>query len=554
MPKTSARQRITTQKLDHLGLVAGIIKELSLAERINAFLGPKATVTEKISVGDGVTAMILNGLGFSHRALYLLSRFFENKPLHRLIRPGIQPEFLNDDALGKCLDIIAESDPTSFFANLAFPIANQRKYRRRFARLDSTTFSLEGAYTKGGKTDQDAPELIKVTYGHSKKHRPDLKQIILSMVNSGDGGFPLWAEPLDGNASDKASFHQTISRVRAFQKAIGDHHDFHWVADSALYSKDQLLRASQGFTWVTRVPETIKEARELTELPSESIPWLEVNGGYKIHPVTSTYGGIEQRWLLVFSQEAFERENVTFEKQLQKEREAMRKAIWHLANQDFACEADARKRFVEIVKEFRFHEAPFSCTSTPKYGKRGRPNPKAQPIGTVVRVVESPIVEKTDVVANVRNTKGRFILATNDLDTASLPPEAILSEYKGLQKVERGFRFLKDPWFLLDKVFLKTPHRIAALTAVMALCLMVYTVGEYELRKKLAEGNTTLPNQLNKEIKNPTLRWLFQLLDGITVVSMHAGRKTETIIANINPLMQKIIRLFGSHAEEIYGL
>jgi transposase len=493
-------------------------------------------------------------MGFSNRALYLLPQFFENKPLHRLIRPGIRPSFINDDAMGKCLDRIAKKDPTYFFADLAFPIANQRRYRKRFGRLDTTTLSFEGAYTNGGESPQEAPELVKVTYGHSKKQRPDLKQIVLSMVNSGDAGFPLWAEPLDGNASDKVSFHQTIARVREFQKMMGDHQEFHWVADSALYSKDHLLKESHGFKWVTRVPETSKEARELIERPSESISWIDVDGRYKIYPTESTYGGIKQRWLLVFSREAFERENATFEKLLQKEREAMRKALWHLSNQDFACEADARKRFDEVVKEFRFHETSFACIAIPKYGKRGRPNAEARPLGMVVRVVESPIVEKADVVASVRNTKGRFILATNDLDPESLPPEAILSEYKDLQKVERGFRFLKDPWFLLDKVFLKTPHRIAALTAVMALCLMVYNIGEFELRKQLAEGNTTLPNQLNKEIKNPTLRWIFQLLDGITLVIMTKGGEEVTMVANLTPLREKIIRLFGSHAMAIYGL
>ena len=35
----------------------------------------------------------------------------------------------------------------------------------------------------------------------------------------------------------------------------------------------------------------------------------------------------------------------------------------------------------------------------------------------------------------------------------------MLSKYKEKQSVEKGFRFLKDPLFLTDSVFLKSPLR-----------------------------------------------------------------------------------------------
>ena len=70
---------------------------------------------------------------------------------------------------------------------------------------------------------------------------------------------------------------------------------------------------------------------------------------------------------------------------------------------------------------------------------------------------------------------GRFILATNVLDKMELTTEEMLSKYKGQQSVERGFRFLKDPLFLTDSVFLKSSHRIEALGLIMGLCLLVFT-------------------------------------------------------------------------------
>ena len=209
------RSSVFTQNLDHLGLVAGIIKQLGIVERVDELLGANSRATKFVSVGECVAAMILNGLGFTNQALYLVSHFFSNKPVDRLLGDHLKGEYFNDDALSASLDQIAAADPTQFFANIAFPIATNRKYRRLAARLDSTTFSLEGAYDAFGGSPEEAPQIISVTHGHSKQHRPDLKQITLSMVNTGPGAIPIWSEPLSGNASDKKTFHETIARVRA---------------------------------------------------------------------------------------------------------------------------------------------------------------------------------------------------------------------------------------------------------------------------------------------------------------------------------------------------
>jgi len=54
-----------------------------------------------VSIGQAVKAMVLNGLGFANHTLYLMPRFFQNKPLERLFGAGIKPEHLNDDVMGR---------------------------------------------------------------------------------------------------------------------------------------------------------------------------------------------------------------------------------------------------------------------------------------------------------------------------------------------------------------------------------------------------------------------------------------------------------------------
>jgi hypothetical protein len=86
--------------LDHHGLVAGMVDELGLVEKIDAMI-PQDLGQRHISVGVAVKAMILVGLGFVQRALYLTPDFFRGKPAGRLLGPGITAEMLNDDALGR---------------------------------------------------------------------------------------------------------------------------------------------------------------------------------------------------------------------------------------------------------------------------------------------------------------------------------------------------------------------------------------------------------------------------------------------------------------------
>ena len=87
--------------------------------------------------------------------------------------------------------------------------------------------------------------------------------------------------------------------------------------------------------------------------------------------------------------------------------------------------------------------------------------------------------------------------------------------YKGQAKVERGFRFLKDPQFVASSFFVKKPKRVEALLFIMTLCLTLYAALEYKLRQKLEQEQQSLPNQLGKPVRNPTTRWVFALFAGI---------------------------------------
>src|SRR5690349_22211778 len=104
------------ERLDHLGIVAGICREIGLAKYLDGLAGPSQ---QQVSIGTATVAMILNGLGFSNRRLYLVPQFFADKPVETLLGPGITANELNDECLGRTLDWLYAHDPTALFAGIA---------------------------------------------------------------------------------------------------------------------------------------------------------------------------------------------------------------------------------------------------------------------------------------------------------------------------------------------------------------------------------------------------------------------------------------------------
>jgi hypothetical protein len=85
------------ERLDHLGIVAGVCQEIGLASWLDA---QDPGNRQQVSVGTATVAMILNGLGFSNRQLYLVPQFFANKPIEHLLGSGITAEMRECRLLG----------------------------------------------------------------------------------------------------------------------------------------------------------------------------------------------------------------------------------------------------------------------------------------------------------------------------------------------------------------------------------------------------------------------------------------------------------------------
>jgi transposase len=385
-------------------------------------------------------------------------------------------------------------------------------------------------------------------HGHSKDHRPDLKQLVISLTTSGPAQLPIWYEGLDGNSSDKANFHETLVRIKAFREKLESSPEFLWVRDSALYSQDKLQQS--GLLWLTRAPENLTLVKQLVQADEIDYAWQDLQDGYKGVLIGQNDRGLKQRWLLVHSIQANKRESITLEKRIEKALTKAQKLAAQLSGQAFGCERNVIRTAKILEKTLSYHRMNYLIIEVLKYKGRGRPKSIDEPVFSHYKL-EAKFEACQDKIRPQRNKLGRFILTTNDLDNPDMDETNMLSTYKEQQGVERDFRFIKDPLFHLNGVFLKKPERIDALMMVMTLCLMVYNAGQYRVRKALEVQQESIRSQVGKPTKKPTLRWIFQKLSGIHQVHIPGQ---DSCLAGLNEEKERIIRLFGAEVCRVYKL
>jgi transposase len=531
--------QIEVQNIDHLGIVAGIVDEIGLVEKIDHLLGTHSQ--EHVSPGQAVKAMILNGLGFVSAPLYLFEEFFYGKATGHLIGAGINPQHLNDDRLGRVLDKLFEADPSRVFVDVALRAARHFGVRTQSVHLDATSLHLHGEYACDPQ--QQEPTALRITHGYSRDHPHDLKQFVVDLMCTGDGGVPLFFRVADGNEADQATFTKLITEFKTQLDF-----DALFVADSALYSADELPSLNH-LRWLCRVPQTIKEAKTLLEeIPEEAFAQSALEG-YRLAETTSEYGGVEQRWVVVESTQRQKAHNKQLEKKLKELDERLERQLGQLRRQRFNCEADAQKALDACAKGLgRYHRlTEGKLMPIRSYQRPGRPRKHEQPEMVGYRI-EAYLARNEAAITSARLRSGRFILATNVLKSDQLTKEVLLREYKEQHRVERGFRFLKDPLFFTSSVFVKTPERVAAIAMVMGLCLLVYALGERLLRRALEEGGSSIRHQTGKPTQRPTLRWVFQLFQAVHLLNVDGTKR----IANLTEERKHILSFLVPDCRRYY--
>ena len=205
--------------------------------------------------------------------------------------------------------------------------------------------------------------------------------------------------------------------------------------------------------------------------------------------------------------------------------------------------------FRQWQKQSELCQAEPRVISKPCYKGKGRPANGAEPDHPeyyVTGCCSVAVQTRRDAEASL----GCFVLATNDTNTDRPGTAELLRTYKSQQQVERGFRFLKSPDFLVSSLCLKKPERIEALLMVMTLCLRVYAAIQHRIRYELKRQSRTFPDMKKKPVQNPTGRWVFYCFEGIHVWTINGMEKH---VVGISESQSIIIFILGPTYQSIYS-
>jgi transposase len=343
----------SSSAIEHLGLVSAAFDDLGIGQIVDhAIPQDKQQI---VSLGQSLKAMMIMGLGFTQRRLYLCSHFFENKPVDRLIGAGIEAQHLNDDTLGRALDAFYDFGVNGLFNEIAINTVKILGLTPKTVHDDITSFHVDGKYNSTEDKDEvEAAGLVRISQGYSRDSKPALNQVALELICEHQAGIPLAMRALSGCENDKTAFEASVTLHAAHLQSIGVRSV---IKDSAGYTAQSLSNMKAvGQTWIMRVPNTIKATQawlseaNLSEKPKFQ-PLLE---GYTYQTRVENYGGIKQRWLLIHSQPAYKKELRSQQKRIEKGSSAECSRLKELASEEFKCEADARRALLLFEKKLKY--------------------------------------------------------------------------------------------------------------------------------------------------------------------------------------------------------
>ena len=238
---------LTFSEVGHLPIIKDFAKKIELVETLDTLVDCEM----ELSPGVAILAMVLDTLS-GRTPLYRMEEFFQEKDTELMLGCDVKPELFCDYNIGRVLDKIFDTGTQKVFSQIAQNAIGVFDVDPRRLHFDTTSISVFGDYDF-----VDPP--LKITYGHSKDKRPDLKQFIVSMLCV-DRNIPILGTTEDGNASDKTLNNELLGGVSKHMARHGlKPGAFVYVADSAFVTPDNLEKSrDKNVKFLTRLPATYK--------------------------------------------------------------------------------------------------------------------------------------------------------------------------------------------------------------------------------------------------------------------------------------------------------
>ena len=557
--------KIQVESLDiaHLALVRHVIEHLGIYEALAEAMpmDPRSVVSD----ADCLSAMVLNILSGHRVALYRMDSWLRAWDVDTLLGEDCPAEAFSDVRLGKALDHVS----TFGVDNLMSAVVRRWLDRTDFGpawtvRLDTTSLSLYGAYDEQGVV-LTAPTPRR---GHSKDHRPDLKQLVFGLSIVAGVQMPLCAAMRDGNTSEHKVNNDQISLLADL---LPSEDSITLVADSKLVDKGTMGHLlDEGFHFLSRLPRTYSLHAELVDRLGDDVPIGILRelppdpGGSAPHHATGVSFDIELpvvhprhgtqmaalRCLVVQSPRLAKQAKAKTARTLNKALDALEKKLRAGEKRSFKCEHDALDFAEKLMSSGGLYEVVVGVERREKTKHRGRGRPKrgAKPEVIVTwQVVAGVITVNAAEVDRREHHASHFVLLTDHLDREIWPDSRLFELYRSQHEIEGhcGFRWLKGP-AAMTPMFLKRPERIAAMGVVFMLALMVRNFIQWMVRQQLAATDTTVPYYGDHhDTAIPTAEVIWNLFRSVRVQVLRSGGHSRRQLIGVTDEVRRVLAIFG---------
>jgi transposase len=532
----------------HLPLVLGVLRRLEAATVIDSLITPHPA--HVLSTGRGVEALVLAILDGDH-ALYKVGQRLDERGMLDLLQPGLTRASLHDYRLGHILEDLFAANLNKVFSAIALKALEVYALPTPWLHQDTTTIALYGAYEDDPKT-AGAP---RPAYGHSKDGLDALKQVLLSLGVSGDGGIPLRLGVRDGNRSDSVETPLAIEECLA----LGLEGVRGIVADSKAYSRRTLgVCLEHKIGLVTLVPRTCAVRQELEAWGRQqaALPLVVEKSGRTKDEAPRRWHGqsvIRQveveysdgrvvsealRFVVVHSSQLAHQQTQTYASGQAKEAEAVAAHVRQVQARWFACLPDAEAAIAEYAgrrpgqrgrrpRPWRYHARRYYIVADTRRTRRAR---RGRPAKTEPPPLESGyrLVVEAERLANLEEDNGWTVLATTVGAEACTDAEVLEAYQEQHTSVEPGFRWIKNP-AAISPVWLEKPERIAALAMLTVVGLLVYSIIQRQVRLYLHTHDQQIPG--NKGLTaTPTAAVVLALFAQVALIQLGIdGQEVEQI-------------------------
>lgn len=513
---------LRTERLGPLPLVNHFIQRLGLEEMLDKYVptDQRGSVSHACALG-----VLLRSIIVERDPIYR-----QNETVHEFAAGmfGIgneEMQHLCDDRLGRALDRLFDADRTALLTDVALAVG--RRFDVQFSEFhnDSTSVSVCGQYGAASGRSIRGRTAPAITYGHSKDHRPDLKQLLFILTMTEDAHIPIAFRCTDGNVSDSRTHIETWNTLRT----VAGRADFLYVADSKLCSRENMDTIDRaGGRFVTVMPRSRLEDGEFrkwiqTNTPDWECVWDRPNQRHADGPRDCWYAyraplpsaevcAVVWVWssLLTLRQEARRRRNIAAATGLLEQlRQRLAGAKARLRG---AAEIDQQvKHILEKYSVSRYLKVTRAVCEEDMFRqtRRGRPGPQTAYRKITKRRFDIEWNIDEEAIAYDHKSDGMYPLMTND---RKLSAAEVLQAHKGQPMIEKRFEQIKTVHEIAP-IFLKNEGRIEALFTVYFLALLIQALIEREVRLAMQRENIAklplYPEQ--RECAHPTTEQILRL-------------------------------------------